>query len=66
MDENKIALNNFWNRAADLAESIQRNIKYDGCIDNQSVLALHEFQKAAYEVSDLMSLLNISNQALPN
>lgn len=66
MDEQRRALNNFWNRAADLAESVQRNIKDDGTVDDTTVLALHEFQKAANQIANFMDLLNMDKVNLLN
>jgi hypothetical protein len=55
MDKTRLALKNYADTAADLAENVKRNIAHNGVIDNKTVLALNRFIIATHSVSDLTS-----------
>lgn len=57
MSAEKRALAIYVNKATDLADSIKRNIRHDGFIDDQTVLALNDFIIAANNVQDLIEIL---------
>ena len=58
MDKTQRALKNYVNTAADLAESVKRNIVHDGCIDDETVNKLNAFMMATNAVSFLIEELN--------
>lgn len=64
MTKQERLLNNYANTAADLAESVKRNIQHGGIVDDTTILALNDFIIAANEVSDLLETLNQKNQTL--
>lgn len=53
-------LSQYVNRASNLAESVQADIKDSGSISQKTVLALHEFQKAADRVRKMLVLFTES------
>lgn len=57
----KKAFAKYVNAAADLAESVRRNITKDGYIDEKTVLALNNLVIAANEITDLTDELNSDN-----
>lgn len=54
----KELLQNYVNTAADLAETIKKDIQKDGRVSNKTVLALNQFIIAANELSDITNELN--------
>jgi hypothetical protein len=52
------ALNQYVNSASDLAESVKRNLKNNGIIDQKTVLLLNEFITAANEIDSMVQHLN--------
>lgn len=59
MDKTKELFAVYVNAAADLAENVKRNIKYDDAIlDDGTVLALNNFIKAAQAIKYLTDELN--------
>lgn len=64
MEEQRKALNAFWNASADLAESVQRNIITDGCIDDETVDKLYVYQQSALAIANYMDILNLKKVTL--
>lgn len=56
-DKTKEALERYVNAAADLADSVKRNIVHEGIIDDETVLILNKFIIASNAISDLISEL---------
>lgn len=63
IDDIKTALEIYINAAAELAESVKRNIKKDGIIDDETILRLNDLAIATNELAELeeISLDDISN-----
>lgn len=57
MDKTKKALEKYVTAAANLAESVKRNIVHEGVIDDETVLKLNAFIIAGNEISDMLSQL---------
>jgi len=51
---NMIRLQQYVNKASDLAEAVQAEIKTNGTMSMKVVLALHDFQKAADRVKKML------------
>lgn len=58
MDKNKELLQKYIDAAADLAESVKRNIVHEGVIDDETVLKLNAFYIASNAVADMIVILN--------
>lgn len=61
MSRTRKALIAYVNAATNLAESIVRNIRKDGIIDDKTVTILNEFAIASNNVSDLTDELKNAN-----
>lgn len=64
IDETQRALAIYVNRAADLADSIKRDIQKKGYISDKTVIALNDFIIAANVIADLTTALNQINITL--
>ncbi len=64
IDETQRALAVFVNRAADLAESVKKDIQKKGYISDKTVICLNDFIISMNSIADLTTALNQINITL--
>ncbi len=64
IDETQRALAVFVNRAADLADSVKKDIQKKGYISDKTVICLNDFIISMNSIADLTTALNQINMTL--
>lgn len=62
--QTELALMDYFNKGAVLAENLQRCLKKDSTMDDKAIFALNEFIIAAHKIVDLQLALEARNMKL--